>query len=129
MAFSDKTSAMATLNYTFQPPSGTPYALNLVNVPVANMGVGDSRVIEADALYASGPIDVTQAAIYKVRSGSENVFSVSASGGTIAAIGNDHSPEPGHCQRRGVATGVLLLAQGHLLAEYRSRCRLRLFHP
>ncbi len=84
--FSDNTYAMTTLNYTLQP-SGAPYALNLANAPVANMTVGTSEVIEADAIFTSGPIDVTQLATYTARSGSANVFSVST-GGTITANGN-----------------------------------------
>ena len=84
--FSDNTYAMTTLNYTFQA-SGVPYALNLVNAPVASMTEGDSRVIEADAFFTNGPVDVTQAATYSARSGSASVISVS-SGGTITANGN-----------------------------------------
>ena len=84
--FSDNTYATTTLNYTFQT-DGTQYALNLVNVPVAVMTVGDSRVINAVALLASGPVDVTQVATYTASSGSTNVFSV-ASGGVITANGN-----------------------------------------
>ncbi len=84
--FSDKTYAMTTLNYTLQP-SGTPYDLNLVNAPVANMTVGTSDVIQANALFISGPINVTQVATYTARSGSASVFSVST-GGTITANGN-----------------------------------------
>ena len=85
-AFSDNTYATTTLNYTFQP-SGAPYALNLVNAPAASMTVGGSRVIEADELFPSGQIDVTQVATYTARSGSTSVFSVSA-GGVITANGN-----------------------------------------
>jgi hypothetical protein len=77
---------MATLNYTFQP-GDTPYALNLLNAPVASMNVGDSRVVQANALSPSGQINVTQVATYTARSGSTSVFSVSA-GGTITANGN-----------------------------------------
>lgn len=84
--FSDNTYAMTTLNYTFQP-SGTPSALNLLNAPLASMNVGDSRVVQANALFPSGPINVTQVATYTAQSGSTNVFSVSA-GGTITANGN-----------------------------------------
>jgi uncharacterized repeat protein (TIGR01451 family) len=84
--FSDNTYAMTTLNYTFQP-GGTPYALNLLNAPVASTNVGDTRVVEADALFATGPIDVTQAATYSAQSGSTSVFSVSP-GGVITANGN-----------------------------------------
>ena len=84
--FSDNTYAMTTLNYTFQP-GDTPYALNLVNAPVASMNVGDSRVVQANALSPSGPINVTQVATYTARSGSTSVFSVGA-GGTITANGN-----------------------------------------
>jgi pimeloyl-ACP methyl ester carboxylesterase len=84
--FSDNTYALTALTYTLQP-SGTPYALNLVNTPVANMTLGTSRVIEADALFTSGPIDVTQVAAYTAASGSASVFSVGA-GGTITANGN-----------------------------------------
>jgi len=84
--FSDNTYAMATLTYTFQS-GDTPYALNLVNAPVASMNVGDSRVVQANALSPSGQINVTQVATYTARSGSTSVFSVSA-GGTITANGN-----------------------------------------
>jgi hypothetical protein len=84
--FSDNTYAMTTLSYTFQS-GDTPYALNLVNAPVANMNVGDSRLIEIDAMSPSGPINVTQLATYTARSGSDSVFSASA-GGTITANGS-----------------------------------------
>jgi hypothetical protein len=84
--FSDNTYALTTLNYTLQP-SGAPYALNLVNAPVASMTVGTSQVIETDALFTTGPIDVTQVATYAVGSGTTNVFSVN-SGGAITANGN-----------------------------------------
>jgi hypothetical protein len=84
--FSDNTYAATTLNYTLQL-SGSPYALNLVNAPAASMTVGDSRVIDAKALFSSGPIDVTRVATYTALSGTANVFSVD-SGGTITATGN-----------------------------------------
>jgi pimeloyl-ACP methyl ester carboxylesterase len=84
--FNDNTYAMATLNYTLQP-GDTPYALNLLNAPLASMSVGDSRVVQASALSPSGQINVTQVATYTARSGSASVFSVSA-GGTITANGN-----------------------------------------
>ena len=84
--FNDNTYAVTALNYTFQP-SGTPYALNLVNAPVASMTVRTSRVIQAKAQFTSGPIDVTAVAAYAARSGSTSVFSVS-SGGVITANGN-----------------------------------------
>jgi len=84
--FTDKTYAVTTLNYAFQP-SGTPYALNLVNAPAASMSVGASRVVDANAQFASGPVDVTQAATYTAASGSTRVFSVS-SGGFVTAKGD-----------------------------------------
>jgi hypothetical protein len=84
--FSDNTYATATLNYTLQP-SGSPVALNLLNAPVANMTVGASRVIQAQALFSNGPVDVTQIATYTAGSGTANVFNVSP-GGTITATGN-----------------------------------------
>ena len=84
--FSDNTYAMTALTYTLQP-SGTPYALNLLNAPLASMNVGDSRVVQASALFPGGPIDVTQVATYTAGSGSANVFGVS-SGGTVTATGN-----------------------------------------
>jgi pimeloyl-ACP methyl ester carboxylesterase len=84
--FSDNTYAATALSYTLQP-DGTPYALNLVNAPVASMAAAESRVIEADAEFTSGPVNVTQAATYTARSGSTSVFSVST-GGTITATGN-----------------------------------------
>ena len=86
VVFSDNTYATTTLNYTFQP-SGAPYALNLVDPPAANMTIGDSITVEADASFANGPVDVTQAATYTTGSGSTSVFSAS-SGGTITANGN-----------------------------------------
>lgn len=85
VVFGDNTYAMTTLNYTSQP-SGTPFALNLVNAPAANMSIGSSRVVQANALFSGGQIDVTQVATYAARSGSASVFSVS-SGGTITANG------------------------------------------
>src|ERR1019366_8725199 len=84
--FSDNTYALTTLSYTLQP-TGTPYALNLVNPPLAGMTIGASDEIQAFALFSSGPVDVTQAAAYTVRSGSVNVISGS-SGGAITANGN-----------------------------------------
>ena len=84
--FSDNTYAATTLNYTFQP-ADTPYSLHLSNAPVATMEIGDSRLIQANALSLSGSINVTQAATYTARSGATNVFSV-APGGTITATGN-----------------------------------------
>jgi len=84
--FSDNTYAMTTLNYAFQPVS-TPYALNLLNAPLAIMEVGESRIVQANALFPNGTINVTQAATYKAASGSTDVFTVSA-GGTITANGN-----------------------------------------
>ena len=84
--FSDNTFAMTTLSYTLET-SGSPYALNLLNTPVASMTVGSSLVINADALFASGPVDVTQAAVYTSGSGSANVFSI-GSGGAVTANGN-----------------------------------------
>ncbi len=84
--FSDNTYAITTLNYTLQP-SGSPYALNLLNVPVASMTVGSSQVVQAYALYTGGQINVTQAATYTAASGTANVFGVS-SGGTITADGD-----------------------------------------
>jgi probable HAF family extracellular repeat protein len=84
--FSDNTFAMTTLSYTFQP-GDTPYALNLVNAPVAIMKVGDTRLIEADAVSPSGPTNATQLATYTARSGSQNVFSV-GTGGMVTAAGN-----------------------------------------
>jgi len=83
--FSDNTYAMTTLTYTLLP-SGSPYALNLVNAPEASMAVGASQVVRTDALFASGPVDVTQVATYAAGSGSTSVFSVSP-GGTITANG------------------------------------------
>jgi len=83
--FSDNTYALKTLSYVLQP-GATPYALNLLNTPLANMSVGDSRVIRAKALFTSGGVDVTQVATYTARSGSGNVLRVS-SGGTITANG------------------------------------------
>jgi pimeloyl-ACP methyl ester carboxylesterase len=84
--FNDNTYATAALSYTLQP-SDAPYALSLLNAPSAHMTVGSSQVIEADALFNSGAIDVTQVASYTARSGSQNVFSVSPNG-TIIAKGN-----------------------------------------
>ena len=83
VVFSDNTYATATLNYTLQP-SGTPYGLSLINAPVASMPVLDSRVIQANALFPSGPINVTTAATYTALSGSANVFSVGANGAITA---------------------------------------------
>ena len=84
--FSDNTYAATTLSYTLQL-SGTPSALNLLNAPAASMTVGASQVIQTDALFSSGPVDVSQVAAYTAGSGSTNVFSV-GSGGTITATGN-----------------------------------------
>jgi hypothetical protein len=102
MEHSDNTFAMTLLNYTLQA-TGTPYALNLVNAPLANMTGGTSRVIRANAIFASGPIDVTEVASYTARSGTANVFSVSPSG-TILANGTGWicwmSPMVGYRPRR-----------------------------
>lgn len=86
VVFNDNTYATAMLNYTLQP-SGAPYALSLLNAPVASMSVGDSRVVQASALFPSGPINVTQVATSTAQSGSASVFSVGA-GGAITANGN-----------------------------------------
>ncbi len=77
---------LTTLTYTLQP-SGTLSALNLFTPPSANMTVGTSRMIEADAVFPNGQVDVTQVATYATRSGTANVFSVN-SGGAITANGN-----------------------------------------
>ena len=84
--FSDSTYAVTPLSYTLQP-SGNPVALNLVNAPVASMAVGASRVVETDAVFSGGTVDVTQAATYTTGSGTSNVFQV-GTGGTITAMGN-----------------------------------------
>ena len=84
--FSDNTYAVTTLNYTFQP-SGTAYALDLVNAPVGSIALGTSQVVQAYAIFSSGRINVTQVATYAVGSGSTSVFGVS-SGATITANGN-----------------------------------------
>ncbi|MGA2185188.1 MAG: hypothetical protein ABSH47_19390 [Bryobacteraceae bacterium] len=84
--FSDSTYAVTPLSYTLQPP-GIPLTLTLVNAPVASVVVGTSTVVGAKAVYASGPLDVTQAATYTTGSGTSNVFQVGA-GGTITATGN-----------------------------------------
>ena len=77
--FSDKTYAVTTLDYTFQV-SGNPLALNLVNGPAAALAVGSSAGVDAQASFANGHVDVSQAASYSVRSGSTNVISVSSAG-------------------------------------------------
>ncbi len=84
--FSDKTYATTALNYTLQP-AGNPASLTLVNAPAANLNVGSSQVVGAEAWFTAGPVDVSQAAKYSVRSGTANVFSVSA-GGAITAKGS-----------------------------------------
>ncbi len=84
--FSDMTYTSTTLTYALQT-SGSPSGLTLVNAPVANMAVGDSRVVAARAAFSNGTVDVTQAAVYAVRSQTAAVFSVSA-GGTITATGS-----------------------------------------
>jgi hypothetical protein len=73
--FSDNTFAVTALNYAFQP-SGSPVALNLVNAPVASLPVGSSAIAGAQALFSNGYVDVSQAATYKVRSGTTSVISV-----------------------------------------------------
>lgn len=83
--FSDMTYATTTLNYTFQL-SGNALALNLVNSPVASLPVGSSAIVGAQALFSNGPVDVSQAATYAVRSGTTNVFSVDSTG-TVTATG------------------------------------------
>ncbi len=83
--FSDMTFATTTLQYTFQP-SGSPMSLALVNAPSGNLPVGSIAVVNAQAGFSSGPIDVTQLAAYSARSGSSAVFSL-ASGGVITATG------------------------------------------
>jgi pimeloyl-ACP methyl ester carboxylesterase len=81
--FSDNTFATTTLNYTFQL-SGSPLALNLANAPVGTLPVGSSAFVGAQALFSNGPVDVTEAASYKVRSGTNTVFSVDSSGVVVA---------------------------------------------
>ena len=83
--FSDMTYATTTLSYTFQL-SGSPLALNLLNAPVASMPVGSSVIVGAQALFSNGPVDVSQAATYNVRSGTTTVFSVDSTG-TVTANG------------------------------------------
>jgi pimeloyl-ACP methyl ester carboxylesterase len=83
--FSDNTFAATTLNYTFQL-SGNPLALNLANAPVASMPIGSSTIVGAQALFSNGPVDVSQAVTYKVRSGTTTVLSVDSTG-TVTANG------------------------------------------
>jgi probable HAF family extracellular repeat protein len=81
--FSDNTYALTPLTYTLQT-SGTPYALTVLNAPVASMTPGSSRAVSVQALFAGGPVNVTLAASYSTASGSMNVFSIGA-GATITA--------------------------------------------
>lgn len=83
--FSDNTFAATLLNYAFQP-SGGPLALSLVNAPVASLPVGATAIVGAQALFSNGPVNVSQAATYTVRSGATNVFSVDSTG-TVTANG------------------------------------------
>jgi probable HAF family extracellular repeat protein len=81
--FSDNTYSLTTLTYTLQT-SGTPYALDLLNAPVASMIAGSSRMVAAQAMFSDGPVNVTQAATYTTLSGSTSVLSI-GSNGTITA--------------------------------------------
>jgi len=81
--FSDMTYATTTLNYTFQIP-GNPLALNLINPPIASMPAGSSASVEAQAVFSTGPVDVSQAATYKARSSTTAVFSVGPNGRVTA---------------------------------------------
>lgn len=83
--FSDMTFATTNLDYAFQPLAN-PLALNLVNYPLASLSVGSTAIVGAQALFSNGPVDVSLAATYKVRSGTASVFSVS-SAGTVTAKG------------------------------------------
>jgi hypothetical protein len=84
--FNDNTYAMATLTYTLQA-TGTLLGINLVNVPQSNMVVGDSRVIQASAVYLGGSVDVTNLATYSAQSGGSAVLGI-GTGGTISANGS-----------------------------------------
>ena len=86
VVFSDKTFTTITLSYPLQP-SGTPSALNLVNVPQASMAIGNARVVRAKAVYSGGNIDVTNFASYSTQSGGSAVLRIGTDG-TITATGN-----------------------------------------
>ncbi len=78
--FSDMTYATTTLNYTFLL-SGSPLALSLTHAPVASLPLGSSIIVGAQALFGNGYfgngyVDVSQAATYKVRSGTDRVIRV-----------------------------------------------------
>ena len=83
--FSDNTFATIPLNYTLQP-SGSPVSLNLLNAPVASLPIGSSAIVDVQAAFSNGYIDVSQVATYSVRSGTSSVFSVDSSG-TVTANG------------------------------------------
>ena len=83
--FTDNTFASVQLSYPLQP-SGNALALSL-NAPAASLPVGLSTIVSAQALFANGPVDVTQQATYVARSGGTSVFSVGTNG-SITTTGN-----------------------------------------
>jgi hypothetical protein len=83
--FTNNTYAVVPLSYTLQP-SGSALALSL-NAPVASRPVGLTTIVPAYALFANGPINVTQQTTYAARSGGTSVFSVGANG-SITTTGN-----------------------------------------
>jgi hypothetical protein len=83
--FSDQTYSAVSLNYLLQP-SGSPLNLELVGAPAADMVIGGTAQLRAQAMLADGPIDVTNVATYASESGTSAVFSLSP-GGILTAAG------------------------------------------
>ena len=81
--FDDNTYSLTTLSYTLQT-SGTPYALDLLNAPVASMIAGSSRTVGAQAMFSDGPVNVTHAATYSTLSATTSVIGI-GSNGTVTA--------------------------------------------
>jgi len=86
--FTDNTFAAEPLSYSLQP-SGNALGLS-INAPVANLPIGLSVVVPAQAGFSNGLVNVTQQATYVARSGGTSVFSVGSNGSiTTAGTGYD----------------------------------------
>ena len=84
--FSDNTYTSVPLSYTLQAP-GAPSSIKFLNPPLANLQIGNSQIVSANAIYSGYPVDITQVASYASASGTSNVFSA-APGGSVVATGN-----------------------------------------
>jgi hypothetical protein len=83
--FSDRTYAAVDLTYKLQA-EGAPTALDLTNVPTGIQRTGITMRVGATALFKAGPVDVTSAASYTVRSGTSAVIRAAANG-IVTTIG------------------------------------------